>query len=61
MRLEVRERLQHVVESCALIAGYTHGKTFDDYCEDRQLRDSVERHLPKLEAEVRGLLASPVQ
>ncbi len=41
--LEIRKYLFDIVQACDLLAQFTKGKTFTDYCADALLRSAVER------------------
>jgi uncharacterized protein with HEPN domain len=43
MRVESRELLEDMHRACESIAGFTAGKSFDDYARDEQLCFAVER------------------
>jgi len=43
MQLEVRTRLQHVVDAGEAILRFTAGKSFEDYHRDEMMRAAVER------------------
>jgi uncharacterized protein with HEPN domain len=45
---EWASRLEDILEAIAVIAGYTAGKTLDDYAAERMLRDAVERNVERI-------------
>ena len=47
-RAPVSERLGHMLDAIDAILAHTQGKSFDDYQEERILRDAVERNVERL-------------
>lgn len=47
-RAPVSDRLAHMLDAIDAILAHTQGKSFDDYMEQRILRDAVERNIERL-------------